>query len=68
VAGLYQECVRIRLAAPAVDNKANKALVAFVAASLNLKKSQVSIDRGHASRKKHLVIVSAAEPDWRVFL
>ncbi len=64
---MYQECVRVRLAAPAVDNKANKALVAYVADLLRLKKNQVSIARGHASRKKHLVIVSAAEPDWRVF-
>ncbi|MEF2231052.1 MAG: DUF167 domain-containing protein [Pseudodesulfovibrio sp.] len=68
VAGLYQDCVRIRLAAPAVDNKANKALLAFVADLLKLKKSQVSIERGHASRKKHLAVESTTEPDWRVLL
>lgn len=68
VSGLYQQCVRIRLAAPAVDNKANKALVAFVADALRLKKNQVTIEHGHASRKKHLAIASTAEPDWRVFL
>lgn len=68
VAGFYQQCLRVRLAAPAVDNKANKALVAFVADALGLKKSQVTIERGHASRKKHLALACTAEPDWRVFL
>ena len=64
IAEEYQGSVKIRLGAPAVDNKANKALTAFVAKSLGLKKRQVSLISGHASRKKTLRIESDTEPDW----
>lgn len=64
---MYQQCIRIRLAAPAVDNKANKALVAFVAKLLKLKKNQVVIEQGLTNRKKRLALNIAVEPDWRVF-
>lgn len=62
--GEYQGCVKIRLQAPAVDNKANKALVAFVAKLLNMKKSQVAISAGHANRRKLLALDTAEPPDW----
>ncbi len=68
VVGMYQQCVKIRLNAPAVDNKANKALVGFVAKLLNMKKSQVVIETGHTSRKKRLALITAVEPDWNVFI
>lgn len=64
IAEMYQGSVKIRLGAPAVDNKANKALTAFVADRLGLKKRQVSLLSGHASRKKTLRIQSDTEPDW----
>lgn len=64
VAGLYQDSLKIRLAAPAVDNKANTALIEFVAALLGLKRSQVSLETGHASRGKTLRIVNTAMPVW----
>jgi uncharacterized protein YggU (UPF0235/DUF167 family) len=47
-----------------VDNKANKALVAYVARALNVKKSQVSIEAGQTTRRKTLALNAAAEPDW----
>lgn len=55
---------RIKLAAPPVDGKANKALVVFVAKRLGLKNSQVSLDAGQASRDKSLLITTDNEPDW----
>ncbi|MFH1914090.1 MAG: DUF167 domain-containing protein [Pseudomonadota bacterium] len=64
VVGVYQQCVRIRLRAPAVDNKANKALVAFVADALKVKKGQVSIASGQTARRKLLALDAAAVPDW----
>nr|WP_285906206.1 DUF167 domain-containing protein [Pseudodesulfovibrio sp. SB368] len=64
VVGVYQQCVRIRLRAPAVDNKANKALVAFVADVLKVKKGQVSIESGQTTRRKLLALDAAAVPDW----
>jgi uncharacterized protein YggU (UPF0235/DUF167 family) len=47
-----------------VDNKANEALVAFLAGLLGLKRSQVSLAAGASSRDKTLLIVSDSEPDW----
>lgn len=68
VAGLYQGRLKIRLAAPAVDNKANKALVKFVAASLALKQRQVTLQDGHSSRQKTLLIESEHEPRWETMV
>lgn len=64
VAGLHQGCLKIRLSAPAVDNKANTALVEFAAALLGLKRSQVSLDAGHSSRRKTLRVQAQKEPIW----
>jgi uncharacterized protein (TIGR00251 family) len=64
LAGMHQEHLKIRLSAPAVDNKANVALVAFVAGLLGLKRSQVSLAAGHTSRGKTLRIVAETEPIW----
>jgi uncharacterized protein (TIGR00251 family) len=68
VAGIYQGCLKIRLGAPAVDNKANKALLRFVAASLALKQRQVTLKDGHASRQKTLLIESEHEPRWETMV
>jgi hypothetical protein len=68
VAGEYQGCLKIRLQAPAVDNKANKALVAFVAKTLNMKKSQVAIKSGHTNRRKLLALDTAEALDWESLL
>ena len=64
LAGLYQGCLKIRLAAPAVDNKANKALEAFVARHLGLKPKQVQLAAGQTSRKKTIIIHCDEEPAW----
>lgn len=64
VAGLHQDFLKIRLAAPAVDNKANQSLVLFVAGLLGLKRSQVSLAAGHTSRGKTLSVHAEHEPEW----
>jgi len=57
VAGLHGEALKIRLAAPPVDGKANEALLKFVAEMLRLPKSAVSLKSGQSSRHKVLEIV-----------
>ncbi|MDO9082671.1 MAG: DUF167 domain-containing protein [Humidesulfovibrio sp.] len=64
LAGLFQESLKIRLSAPAVDNKANEALVIFMAGLLGLKRSQVSLASGPSSRSKTLRVLAETEPDW----
>ena len=44
--------LRVRIAAPPVDGKANAALRDFLAKSLNLSKSKVVLEKGNSSRFK----------------
>lgn len=64
VTGEYQDSVRVRINAPAVDNKANKALAKFIAARLGLKNRNISIASGQTNRKKVLLVESDVEPCW----
>jgi hypothetical protein len=59
VAGLHGDALKIRLAAPPVDGKANTALIGFVAEKLGLAKSAVSLKSGQTSRRKVLEVLNA---------
>ena len=48
--------VVIRVAAPASEGKANRALINFLAEQLSVSKSLVEIKRGAGSRVKHIAI------------
>jgi hypothetical protein len=58
-AGLHGDALKIRLAAPPVDGKANEALVKFVAETLKLPKSAVNLKSGQSSRRKVLEVQGA---------
>lgn len=62
VAGVHGEALKLRLAAPPVDGKANAALLAYVAAALGVPKSAVTLKSGQTSRQK-VVAVSGAPAD-----
>lgn len=55
-AGLHGDALKIRLAAPPVDGKANEALIKFVAETLKLPKSAVILKSGQTSRRKVLEV------------
>ena len=59
VAGLHGDALKIRLAAPPVDGKANAALIAFVAERLGVARSAVSLKSGQTSRRKVLEVAYA---------
>ncbi len=52
--GLHDGALRVRLAAPPVDGKANEALVAWLAGELGLPRRAVRLLRGASSRRKQL--------------
>lgn len=56
VVGTYGEALKIRLAAPPVDGKANAALIDYLAARLAIPKNRIELKSGHASRHKVLAI------------
>jgi uncharacterized protein (TIGR00251 family) len=57
IAGEYGDELRVRLAAPPVDGKANTALVTFLARALGVPKATVSVVRGKSGRSKTVTVV-----------
>lgn len=64
LAGLSEGLLRVRLAAPAVDNKANAALLEFMASQLGIRKNKISLAAGDKSRQKRLFVPREAGPDF----
>lgn len=56
VAGPHGDRLKIRIAAPALDGRANQALVAFVAARLGVPTSRVTVAKGAGSREKLVAV------------
>jgi uncharacterized protein (TIGR00251 family) len=56
IVGLYGEALKLRLAAAPVDGKANAALIEYIAATLDVPRSNVEVLAGAASRRKRLRI------------
>lgn len=54
VVGLHGASLKIRLAAPPVDGKANEALLAFVAAKVGVGRTAVELVSGQTSRAKRV--------------
>ncbi|TJZ75513.1 DUF167 domain-containing protein [Chitiniphilus eburneus] len=60
VAGLYDGALKLRLAAPPVDGKANTALLAFVAEAFAIPRRQVELKSGASSRRKVIRVSGSA--------
>ncbi len=54
--GLHGDAVKIAVKEAAQDGKANKAIETFIAKSLGIPKSSVSVTSGHTSRAKRIFI------------
>jgi uncharacterized protein (TIGR00251 family) len=55
-AGEHGSRIKIRLAAPAVENRANEALIEFLAAHYRVPRRNVRIASGLRSRAKRVII------------
>ena len=58
IAGKHGEALKIRVAAPAQDSRANALLIDFVAKKLGVPASRVSIGRGGKSRSKVIIVAA----------
>lgn len=56
VVGRHGDAIKVRVTAPPVDDRANEALVAFVAKEFGLRRSDVSVRSGGSSRTKRLLL------------
>jgi len=64
VAGLHGEALKIRLAAPPIEGRANEALLRFIAESFGVTLRQVELKQGGQSRHKVVAITgSKIEPE-----
>ena len=57
IIGVQGDVLKIKINAPPVKGKANKALIDFLAKKLGVKKSQVEILGGHTGRVKKIKVV-----------
>ncbi len=62
VAGVHDGRLKVQLAAPPADGEANAALLALIAELLGARRSCVTLEAGHGSRRKRVRVegVSAA--------
>lgn len=64
LAGLHGEALKIRLAAPPVEGRANEALLKFIAELFGVPMRQVELKQGGQSRHKVVAITgSKVEPE-----
>lgn len=64
IAGLHGEALKIRLAAPPVEGRANEALLKFIAQLFDVPLRQVELRQGGQSRHKVVAITgSKIEPE-----
>jgi uncharacterized protein (TIGR00251 family) len=68
LAGMEGEYVKVRLAAPPVDGKANEALFRFLSRQLDLPPSCITIRSGVTSRRKVLQLERCQEQRLKDFL
>ncbi len=60
VLGIHDARLKIAVASPPVDGKANKEVVRFVAKLLGIGKKDVELKSGLQSRKKSLIVTSVS--------
>ena len=65
VAGLHGDAIKVRLAAPPVEGKANAALLRFLAEAFGVPLRSVTLLHGETSRAKQVRIAAPSRrPDW----
>jgi uncharacterized protein (TIGR00251 family) len=63
VAGFTDGVLRVKIAAPPVEGKANKKLIALLARKLGLSKGDLTIIKGHTSRNKVIAISGLSQEE-----
>ncbi|MDR1529575.1 MAG: DUF167 family protein [Burkholderiales bacterium] len=65
VCGVYRDALKIKLAAPPVDGKANETLRRFLAETFAVPMRNIMLERGQNARQKTILIHAPAQrPDW----
>jgi uncharacterized protein (TIGR00251 family) len=62
VLGLHDQCLKISLQAPALENKANELLLAWLSKRLGVPRKHIQFISGQNSRKKRIEIGGSLTP------
>lgn len=65
IVGWHDQAIKIKLRAPAIEGKANAALVRFLADRLGVPQQQITIHRGQKSRDKLVRISGLSDEEAR---
>jgi uncharacterized protein len=65
IVGEYGGAIKIKLRAPALEGKANAALIRFLAEQLRLPRHSIVLERGHKSRDKVIRLNGLTDEDVR---
>lgn len=68
VVGEYGDAVKIKLAAPALEGKANEALLEFIAGKLRVHRRDITLITGEKSRDKLIAIANLDPVEARLRL
>ena len=58
IVGIYNDCLKIKLKSPPVDNAANEELIRFLADKLKIPKKNIEIVKGQNQKKKIVSLIS----------
>ncbi len=61
IVGVLDDAIKIRLQAPPIEGKANKALIKFLSKQLKLPASHITIISGETNRNKRILIYEATK-------
>jgi uncharacterized protein (TIGR00251 family) len=68
IVGLHGEALKIRLAAPPVDGKANEALLEFLVEKVGARRTALELVSGQTSRTKRVCIDGCSVEELRALL
>ena len=68
IVGVQDDVLKIRISAPPVQGKANKALIQFLAREIRVKRSQIEIVKGHTSRIKTIQIIGEGTKNLQILI
>lgn len=64
IIGIYNDVLKIIIAAPPVEGKANKKCIAYLAKYFNVAKSKIEIISGQTSKNKLIKIYDISQKDF----
>lgn len=67
ITGLLENALKIKIKAPAVDNRANEELVKFLSKTFKIAKSKITIESGNTSKLKIVYLSDISIDNFKNF-